>query len=119
MIEEVIVKYRYFDDVNKKWKIFDMLIEFVIKWMEEVEVLIMNGIFKVCKVCCVKWLWMLRIGSCIVLFVKSRVRGGVGWGGMGWGGVIGMSEGSFRVNFYLRIWVWIFYRVFGSIEFRL
>lgn len=84
MIEEVIVKYRYFDDVNKKWKIFDMLIEFVIKWMEEVELLIMNGIFKVCKVCCVKWLWMLRIWSCIVLFVKSRVRGGVGWGGVGW-----------------------------------
>lgn len=28
-----------------------MLIEFVCKWMEDVEVLIINGIFKVCKVC--------------------------------------------------------------------
>lgn len=50
MIEEATAKHRHLDDVNKKWKTFDTLIESVTKWMEEAEALITNGTLKACKV---------------------------------------------------------------------
>ena len=50
MIEEATAKHRRLDDVNKKWKTFDTLVESVTKWMEEAEALITNGTLKACKV---------------------------------------------------------------------
>lgn len=50
MTEEVTAKHRHLDDVNKKWKMFDTLIESVTKWMEDAETLITNGTLKACKV---------------------------------------------------------------------
>lgn len=50
MVEEATSRHRHLEDVNKKWKTFDTLIEFVIKWMEDAEGLIKNGTLKACKV---------------------------------------------------------------------
>lgn len=50
MIEEATSRQRHLDDVNKKWKTFDTLMESVSKWMEDAEALITNGTLKACKV---------------------------------------------------------------------
>lgn len=50
MVEEASSRHRHLEDVNKKWKTFDTLIESVIKWMEDAEGLIKNGTLKACKV---------------------------------------------------------------------
>lgn len=50
MVEEATSRHRHLEDVNKKWKTFDTLMESVIKWMEDAEGLIKNGTLKACKV---------------------------------------------------------------------
>ena len=50
MIEEATARHKHLDDLNKKWKTFDLLIESVIKWMDDAETLITNGTLKACKV---------------------------------------------------------------------
>lgn len=48
--EEVISRLRHLDELNKKWKVFDSLMDSVCKWMEDAEGLIKNGTLKACKV---------------------------------------------------------------------
>lgn len=50
IMEEASSRHRHLEDVNKKWKTFDTLIESVCKWMEDAEALITNGTLKACKV---------------------------------------------------------------------
>lgn len=50
IMEEASSRHRHLEDVNKKWKTFDTLIESVCKWMEDAETLITNGTLKACKV---------------------------------------------------------------------
>ena len=50
MVDEATSRHRHLEDVNKKWKTFDTLMESVIKWMEDAEGLIKNGTLKACKV---------------------------------------------------------------------
>ena len=54
MVEEATSRLRHLEDVNKKWKTFDTLMESVDKWMEDAEGLIKNGTLKACKVRSVK-----------------------------------------------------------------
>ena len=50
MAEEATTRQRHLEEVNKKWKTFDTLMESVSKWMEDAEGLIKNGTLKACKV---------------------------------------------------------------------
>ena len=48
--DEVTSRLRHLEELNKKWKTFDTLMESVSKWMEDAEGLIKNGTLKACKV---------------------------------------------------------------------
>ena len=50
LIDEATARQKHLEDLNKKWKTFDSLIESVKKWMEDAEALIRNGTLKACKV---------------------------------------------------------------------
>lgn len=50
MAEEATSCHRQLEEVNRKWKTFDTLMESVGKWMEDAEGLIKNGTLKACKV---------------------------------------------------------------------
>lgn len=71
--EEVISRLRHLDELNKKWKVFDSLMDSVCKWMEDAEGLIKNGTLKACKVRELRHEKRLLPGACTRLVSFFRV----------------------------------------------